>query len=60
MGTSVPDSIAAVQNATNATRDVESELETDQEGKIREIIMDNADSEPMVRVIARLFTRIFC
>ncbi|CAI9769014.1 unnamed protein product [Fraxinus pennsylvanica] len=49
METPVPDSVTAVQNATNATRDVESELETDQEGKIREIVMDNADSEPMIK-----------
>ncbi|CAI9769513.1 unnamed protein product [Fraxinus pennsylvanica] len=36
-----------VQNATNATRDVESEFEIGQEGKMREIVMDNVDSEPM-------------
>ncbi|CAL5380716.1 unnamed protein product [Camellia sinensis] len=46
METSVPDSVSAVHNATNA-RDVESEFETGQEGKIREIVMDNVDSEPM-------------
>lgn len=45
--TPVPDSVSAVHNATNATRDMESELETGQEGKIREIVMDN-DSQPMV------------
>lgn len=38
--TSVPDSL---HNATNATRDVESEYEAGQEGKIREIVMDNVD-----------------
>ncbi|GFY91934.1 acyl-CoA binding protein 4 [Actinidia rufa] len=48
METPVPDSVSAVQNATNATRDVESEFETGQEGKVREIIMDNVDAEPMV------------
>ena len=45
METSVPDSVSAVHNATNATRDVESEYEAGQEGKIREIVMD---AEPMV------------
>ncbi|XP_047341084.1 acyl-CoA-binding domain-containing protein 4-like [Impatiens glandulifera] len=43
--TSVPESVSAVHNATNPTRDLESELEM-QEGKVREIIMDNVDSEP--------------
>ncbi|RVW31591.1 Acyl-CoA-binding domain-containing protein 4 [Vitis vinifera] len=43
----VPESVSAVHNATNATRDVESEFEAGQEGKIREIVMDNIDSEPM-------------
>lgn len=43
----VPESVSAVHNATNATRDVESEFEAGQEGKIREIVMDNVDSEPM-------------
>ncbi|GMI65357.1 acyl-CoA binding protein 4 [Hibiscus trionum] len=43
----VPDSVSAVHNATNPTRDMESELEVGQEGKIREIVMDNTDSEPM-------------
>lgn len=42
----VPDSVSAIINATNATRDVESE---GQEGKMREIAMDNVDLEPMVR-----------
>lgn len=45
--TPVPDSVA-VHNATNATRDLESEFEAGQEGKIREIVMDNVDSEPVV------------
>ncbi|KAJ4719425.1 acyl-CoA-binding domain-containing protein 4 [Melia azedarach] len=40
----VPDSVSAIINATNATRDVESE---GQEGKMREIAMDNVDLEPM-------------
>ncbi|XP_059652424.1 acyl-CoA-binding domain-containing protein 4-like [Cornus florida] len=45
METPVPDSVSAVHNATNATRDLDSEFETSQ-GKIREIVMDNVDSEP--------------
>nr|AFZ62126.1 acyl-CoA binding protein 4 [Vernicia fordii] len=45
METPVLDSVSAVHNATNATRDLESEF--DQEGKIREIVMDNVDAEPM-------------
>ncbi|KAE8660219.1 Acyl-CoA-binding domain-containing protein 5 [Hibiscus syriacus] len=47
MESPVPDSVSAVHNATNPTRDLESELEVGQEGKIREIVMDNTDSEPM-------------
>ena len=47
----VPESVSAVHNATNATRDVESEFEAGQEGKIREIVMDNVDSEPMVKLV---------
>ncbi|KAK6121125.1 hypothetical protein DH2020_045113 [Rehmannia glutinosa] len=47
METTVPDSVSAVQNVTNATRD-ESEFETGQEGKIREIVMDNIDAEPKI------------
>ncbi|KAF5945971.1 hypothetical protein HYC85_016199 [Camellia sinensis] len=43
--TPVPDSVSAIHNA--ATRDVESEFEAGQEGKIREILMDNVDSDPM-------------
>ncbi|XP_075511055.1 acyl-CoA-binding domain-containing protein 4-like [Primulina tabacum] len=45
METPVPDSVSAVQNVTNATRDVESEYEAGQERKIKEIVMDNVDSE---------------
>lgn len=47
METPVPDSVSAVHNATNATRD-ESEFETGQDGKIREIVMDNVDSVPVI------------
>lgn len=46
--TPVPDSVSAVHNATNPTRDLESEFGTGQDGKIREFAMDNVDSEPMV------------
>ncbi|KAF7805103.1 acyl-CoA-binding domain-containing protein 4 [Senna tora] len=41
----IQDSVSAVLNATNATRDVESEFEAGQEGKIREIVMDNVNLE---------------
>lgn len=44
----VPDSVSAVHNVTNPTRDMESEFEAGQDGKIREIVMDNVDSEPKV------------
>ncbi|KNA05308.1 hypothetical protein SOVF_191650 [Spinacia oleracea] len=43
--TPVPDSVSAVHNATNATRDLESELDAGQDGKIREIVVDNIDGE---------------
>lgn len=46
--TPLPDSVSAIQNNTNPTRDLESELEVGQEGKIREIVMDNVDSEPLI------------
>ncbi|KAM7481517.1 hypothetical protein LguiB_006100 [Lonicera macranthoides] len=49
--TPVPDSVSAVHNATNATRDVESEFEAGQEGKIREIVMDNGDLEPKINKV---------
>ncbi|KAK9291414.1 hypothetical protein L1049_019361 [Liquidambar formosana] len=52
METPVPDSVAAVHNATNATRDTESEA--GQEGKIREIVMDNVDSEPVVMLQCKI------
>ncbi|KAF9681574.1 hypothetical protein SADUNF_Sadunf05G0015800 [Salix dunnii] len=41
--TPVPDSVSAVHNVTNPTRDVDSEFEGGHEGKIREIVMDNID-----------------
>ncbi|XVF41893.1 hypothetical protein PTKIN_Ptkin01aG0316900 [Pterospermum kingtungense] len=44
--TPVPDSVSAVHNTTNPTRDLESEFEAGQEGKIREIVVDNVDREP--------------
>lgn len=40
------DSVTALHNVASATRDVESEFEIGQEGRIREIVMDDADSEP--------------
>ncbi|GAA0165119.1 hypothetical protein LIER_20601 [Lithospermum erythrorhizon] len=45
METPVPDSVSAVHNLSNPTRDLESELEIRQEAKIREIVVDNGDSE---------------
>ncbi|KAL8155514.1 hypothetical protein AgCh_000780 [Apium graveolens] len=54
LDTPVPDSVSGVHNATNATRDVESDNEAGQEGKIREIVMDNVDSEPKVLYIQTL------
>ncbi|XP_009619480.1 acyl-CoA-binding domain-containing protein 4-like isoform X2 [Nicotiana tomentosiformis] len=48
------DSVSAVHNATNATnatRDMESEYGMGQEGKIREIVMDNIESEPTVNKV---------
>ncbi|XP_065852766.1 acyl-CoA-binding domain-containing protein 4-like [Euphorbia lathyris] len=45
METPVPDSVSAVHNVTNPTRDLDSEFEAGQEGKIREIVMDNVDPE---------------
>lgn len=44
----VPDNVAALLATENVARDVQSEFETVQDGKIREIVMDNADSEPVV------------
>ncbi|GLT90254.1 hypothetical protein SLE2022_081970 [Rubroshorea leprosula] len=41
----VPDSVPALHSATNPTRDLESEFEVGQEGKIREIVIDNNDPE---------------
>eukprot|EP00262_Sarcandra_glabra_P017652 TRINITY_DN6117_c0_g1_i1.p1 TRINITY_DN6117_c0_g1~~TRINITY_DN6117_c0_g1_i1.p1 ORF type:complete len:681 (-),score=125.72 TRINITY_DN6117_c0_g1_i1:201-2243(-) len=41
----VPDSVGALLPTTNATRDAE--IDTVQDGKIREIVMDNVDSGPM-------------
>ncbi|XP_071725512.1 acyl-CoA-binding domain-containing protein 4-like [Rutidosis leptorrhynchoides] len=44
-GTPALDSGSGAQNATNGTRDVELEFETAQEAKIREISMDNNESQ---------------
>ncbi|KAH9613870.1 hypothetical protein KSS87_015221 [Heliosperma pusillum] len=43
--TPVPDSVSAVHNATNPSRNFESELDAGQGGKIREIVMDTVDSQ---------------
>ncbi|CAN4108775.1 unnamed protein product [Withania somnifera] len=51
METPVLNSVSAMQNATNATRDLESDIAKVQEGKIREIVMDNIESEPMVNKV---------
>lgn len=48
---SIPDSVSAIPNATNATRDLESEFEAGHEGKIWEIVVDNAD--PIVCIIVK-------
>ena len=48
--TPVPDSVSANKDATNATRDLESEIEAGQDGKIREIVVD---SEPVVCIIKK-------
>ncbi|GMI79539.1 acyl-CoA binding protein 4 [Hibiscus trionum] len=45
-GVRVRDSASAVRDATNPTRDPQSEFEISQEGKIREIVVDNVDSKP--------------
>ncbi|XP_022965617.1 acyl-CoA-binding domain-containing protein 4-like isoform X2 [Cucurbita maxima] len=58
--TPVADSVSAVHNITNPTGDVESEYERAQEGKIREIVMDNIEpehlnkSEQMKELVATL------
>ena len=41
--TPVPDSVSAVHNMTNGTRDLESETDAGQDGRIREIVVDNVD-----------------
>ncbi|KAJ6809830.1 acyl-CoA-binding domain-containing protein 4-like [Iris pallida] len=43
----VSDNIAALRPTENASRDAEPESEEIQDGKIREITMDNVDSEPL-------------
>ncbi|KAK4491096.1 hypothetical protein RD792_001818 [Penstemon davidsonii] len=58
METPVPDSVSAVQNITNATRDGESEFETGQEGKIREIVIDNVDSETRISKVEETNERL--
>jgi len=55
--TPVPDSVSAIHNITNPTRDVDSEFEGGHEGKIREIVMDNMDQGSTVWQIAIFFNR---
>ncbi|XP_057423431.1 acyl-CoA-binding domain-containing protein 4 [Lotus japonicus] len=43
----IPDSVSAVHNATNATRDAESEFEAGHESKIKELVVDNGDSRKL-------------
>ncbi|XP_027363972.1 acyl-CoA-binding domain-containing protein 4-like isoform X1 [Abrus precatorius] len=40
----IPDGVAAVHNATNATRDLVSEFAAGHEGKVKELAMENVDS----------------
>ncbi|KAH6762541.1 acyl-CoA binding protein 4 [Perilla frutescens var. hirtella] len=56
--TQVPDSVTAVQNFTNTTRDLESEFETGHEGKIREIVMDNNDVETKITKVEETNDRL--
>lgn len=46
----MPDSVSAVHNPTNATRDVESEVEAVQDGRIREITVDDVDRDIKVLI----------
>ncbi|KAI3770679.1 hypothetical protein L6452_01820 [Arctium lappa] len=55
-GTPALDSGSGVQNATNGTRDVELEFEAGQEGKIREISMDN--NEPQTNEVNEVSERM--
>lgn len=50
----IPDSVSAVHNATNATRDMESDFEAGQDVKFREISIDNVDSNPKVIHIQKI------
>ena len=51
--TPVPESVSAVHNVTNGTRDLESETDAGQEGRIREIVVDDVDVE--VNFIAPIY-----
>ena len=51
--TPVPDSVSAVHNMTNGTRDLESETDAGQDGRIREIVVDNVDVE--VNLVAPIY-----
>lgn len=48
---SVPDSVSAIPNATNATRDAESEFEVGHEGKNWEVVLDSVG--PAVCITAK-------
>jgi len=50
----LPDSVSAVHNATNATRDLESEVEAVQDGR-REFVVDNIEKDPRVIDVDYLF-----
>jgi len=43
--TPVPESVPAVHNSTNGTRDLESDFDAGHSGRIREIVVDNVDKE---------------
>ncbi|KAK1293246.1 Acyl-CoA-binding domain-containing protein 4 [Acorus calamus] len=47
MESPVPDTVSVPHPMTNVTRDMETELETIQDGKIREITIDNVDLDPL-------------
>jgi len=48
---SVPDSVSAIPNATNATRELDSEFEAGHEGKNWEVVLDSVD--PAVCIAAK-------
>lgn len=54
----LPGSLSAVNNAT--TRDIESEVEVSQEGRVREIVMDNVNPGSKVSSCQISLLNIFC